>query len=85
MLEQLTDGIYMISSIKDGKHLRKMADKIEELPSVMNRAMFEPYTYTISKELSRILKENEESFILGLSKFISVKKIMDTVILCLKK
>ena len=85
MLNQLTDGLYMISSIKDGKHLRKIADKIEELPSAMNRATFEPYIYIISNELSKLLKKNEESFILGTSKFITGKEIVEVIISCLKK
>jgi len=85
MLNKLSAGIYIITDIQDGKQIKKVANKLHDLPSVLTKATFEPYIYPVMKKLTKLLKENEESYLLGLSKYITATKIVEVVMSCLKK
>jgi len=85
ILGELKEGIYVVNAIKNGKQLTKVADRISELPDALNLATFEPHVYNISKKLSKLLKNNEETYSLGLSKFVTSREIVDTIRSCLKK
>uniref|UniRef100_A0A6M3JRR9 Uncharacterized protein n=1 Tax=viral metagenome TaxID=1070528 RepID=A0A6M3JRR9_9ZZZZ len=85
MLDKMATGVWIVAEIPNGKQMKKIADKISELPEVLNRARFEPYVYSVMNKLSKILKDSENSYLLGLSKYVSAKEITDVVISCLKK
>jgi hypothetical protein len=78
-LDDFGDGIYIIQTIKNGKEIKKSAEKLAELPDVMIKASFEPYRYKISKEISMRLKKSKNSLLLGIPDYITTREIMNII------
>lgn len=79
-LNDFSDGIYIIQTIKNGKQIIKAAEKLEELPDVMVKASFEPYRYKISKAISTRLNKSKNNLMLGISDFVYTREIMKIIL-----
>ena len=60
-LNQFSDGIYIIRTIEYGNEIRKVCERIQDLPKSMDAISLEPYRYDIAKKISKRLEGSEDS------------------------
>jgi len=64
-ISELTEGLWYIKDIKDGKHISKVADKVEGLPEVMGVTSFLPIKDFVYKRLEALMRKKRREGYIG--------------------
>jgi hypothetical protein len=73
-ISSLYSGVWFINTKSNGFTAAVLADKVDDLPTIMNRAAFEQSKLKVAKEITKLLKKKKDQSILP-----SVKEILDSV------
>ena len=68
IINKLDEGIWVVKNIKDGTQIKKIHEKVDELPEAIKKAELEQYRYEITKALCNkftIKDHNNMKCILG--------------------